>query len=117
MNGKRNKWILKAAKASKGTGITIHDSYESIINVNVNKDLEGLVAMKYIENPLLIESRKMDIRMWVLVTEWDPLTVWVYEECYIRLAYSTYNPDNNDLESHITNNKVYQAIIEENKND
>ena len=74
-----------------------------------------MVIMKYIENPLTIKSRKMDIRMWVLITDWNPLTIWVFEECYIRLAYSSYSPDNNDLQSHITNNKVYQAIVEENK--
>ena len=102
MNGKTNKWILKAAKASKGTGITIHDSYESIINVNVNKDLEGLVAMKYIENPLTMKSHKMDMRVYVLVTDWDPLVIWAFEECYLRIAPSDYDLNNSDQSAHLT---------------
>ena len=66
-----------------------------------------MVAQKYIENPMTIDSRKMDIRMWVLVTDWNPLTVWAFEECYIRLAFSDFDPDSNEIESHLTNNVVY----------
>jgi len=62
-----------------------------------------MVIMKYIENPLTIKSRKMDIRMWVLVTDWEPHTVWMYESTRVRLAGSDYNPDNNDLDAHLTN--------------
>ena len=71
--------------------------------------------MKYIENPLTIRSRKMDIRMWVMVTDWEPLTTWVYEGTRARLAYSVYNLDNNDLDSHLTNNKVFERVNWEKK--
>lgn len=69
--------------------------------------------MKYIENPLIIQKRKSDIRMYVLVTSWDPLVVWNFEECLVRLAFAEYDPDSTDRLSHLTNDRVWNAAAEE----
>jgi len=52
--------------------------------LKVQKEDTGL--FKNTQNPLIIESRKFDIRQWVLIENWNPLTVWIYDESYIRFA-------------------------------
>merc|ERR1712087_234980 len=65
------------------------------------------MAQKYIENPLLVEGRKFDIRQWVLVTSWDPLAVWFYDDSYLRFCFNKYNPDNpTNRFAHLTNNSI-----------
>jgi hypothetical protein len=68
---------------------------------------DRFLVQKYLEKPLLIMSRKFDIRMWVLVT--PALRGYVFSEGYIRLSSLEYSctdsPENNTF-MHLTNNAV-----------
>lgn len=106
MNGASNIWIVKPAGLSRGRGIKLYNSLLEITNQVRSKDLSWVVQ-KYIENPLLYKNKKLDIRQWVMVTDWNPLTIWFYQECYIRLTAADYNSNNlKDRYSHLTNNSV-----------
>lgn len=43
----------------------------------------------------------------MLVTDWNPLTIWYFDECYIRFSAEEYNAANlNNRFAHLTNNSI-----------
>jgi len=100
--GGRNMWIVKPANSSRGRGIYITDNIKEI---SVD---ELSVVSKYISNPLLINGHKFDLRIYVLVTSYEPLRVYVYQEGLARFASETYSNriDKNNQYSHLTNYSI-----------
>ena len=105
LDGSRNVWIIKPGGKSRGREIFLHSGLEEIKRrINVK---QTWIIQKYIENPLLIHNRKFDIRQWVLISSFAPLTVWLYEDCYLRFSAEEYDIGDFDNKfSHLTNNSV-----------
>jgi hypothetical protein len=57
-------------------------------NLTVNVKSEVFVIQKYLERPLLIDNRKFDIRLWVLVNCIDlkDQKCYLFKEGYIRTS-------------------------------
>lgn len=81
---KKSTWIIKPTCSSQGKGIYLIDS---ISEVPVE---ETCIISRYISNPLLINSLKFDLRIYVLVSCYEPLRIYIYEEGLARFASETY---------------------------
>lgn len=71
----------------------------------------SFVIQKYMESPLLIENRKFDIRIWVLLTQ--DARLFMFREGYIRTSSSEFSLDRNSITSpeiHLTNNAVQSKM-------
>ena len=82
---------MKPGGKSRGRGIEIHTDLEDLQkSILVNSD-SMWVVQKYIERPLIIIGKKFDMRVWVLVTSVEPLTVWMWTKPYLRFTSEDYN--------------------------
>ena len=106
MNGKHNMWIVKPSDGGKGNGISVHHDIEAVIEAAGE---EEMVVMKYIENPLLSEGRKVDVRVWSIYTGWNPLTVWTFDDTFFKRANSEYDPDSEDRQAHVLGAKKWEV--------
>ncbi len=65
--GEGNYWIMKPVGKSRGRGISlVHELGQVLYN-------EPVVIQEYLKDPLLLDSRKFDMRVYVLVTSMQPL--------------------------------------------
>jgi len=98
---KQSMWIHKPCGSSQGRGIFLINSPSDI------PPTEPCIVSKYISNPLLINELKFDVRIYVLVSSFDPLRIYVYDEGLTRFACEKYAPGNrNNRFSHLTNYSV-----------
>lgn len=79
-------WIAKPNASSQGKGIFLVESLESL------QMSEPYVVSRYIANPYLINNLKFDLRIYVLVTSYDPLHIYLYNEGLTRFASEEYIP-------------------------
>jgi hypothetical protein len=67
----------------------------------------SLIVQKYIENPLLLDGHKFDIRMWALVDHQG--NFYAFEEGYLRFTSTPYRLDAASLSNnyvHLTNHSL-----------
>ncbi|KAG9336473.1 hypothetical protein JZ751_002820 [Albula glossodonta] len=99
----RGPWIIKPVASSRGRGIYL------VSNPNQIPLDENILVSRYISNPLLIDDFKFDVRLYVLVTSYEPLIIYLYEEGLARFATVRYDRAAKNIKNqfmHLTNYSV-----------
>ncbi|EPZ31072.1 tubulin tyrosine ligase-like family, member 1 [Rozella allomycis CSF55] len=109
-------WIMKPTNQARGNGIFIINKLQqikkwsrdgksdSLFNYATSRDT--YVVSRYVERPLLIGGRKFDLRMYVLVTSWNPMIAYRYRLGFCRFCAVRYTDNQDYLENnliHLTN--------------
>lgn len=111
IHGTRNAWIVKPASKSRGRGIQVVRELDEIFKATESEGYQW-ICQKYIEQPQLIHGYKFDIRQWVLVTDWNPLTIYIWQQPYLRFAGQKYDDSLSSLSEymHLVNNSIIKYM-------
>ncbi|XP_074031990.1 tubulin monoglutamylase TTLL4 isoform X2 [Leptinotarsa decemlineata] len=96
-------WIIKPPASARGVGIKVINKWSQLPKKT------SIVVQKYISNPYLINGSKFDLRLYVVVTSFHPLTIYLYPDGLARFASAKYSDDAKDLKDrymHLTNYSI-----------
>ncbi|XP_011068408.1 PREDICTED: probable tubulin polyglutamylase TTLL1 [Acromyrmex echinatior] len=113
----QSTWIMKPCGKSQGAGIFLINklsklkkwSREAKTPFNPNLTKESYVISRYIDNPLLIGSKKFDLRLYVLITSFRPLKAYLFKLGFCRFCTVKYDTSVQELDNmyvHLTNVSV-----------
>jgi tubulin polyglutamylase TTLL4 len=106
-------WIVKPPNSSCGRGIYLTTKLSDIPHD------KSCVVSRYISNPYLINRRKFDLRIYVCVTSFVPLRIYLLDDGLARFATKDFNLNKKDLKKryiHLTNFSVNKKNAEFEKN-
>ena len=109
----KNLWVLKRTNLNRGRQMKVLSNIDEIIKeINLmfeEKKPNNLIIQKYIEDPLLYNGRKFDIRIWVLFTyigKDSKYEIYVFKEGHLKACSDIFNIDSDNLFIHLTNYSV-----------
>ena len=68
-----------------------------------------VVVQKYIERPLLINNKKIDIRLYVLLTDVDPLQLYIFNDGIVSFCTDDFSTDSEQFKNkfvHLSNYSI-----------
>lgn len=114
-----NVWIMKPIGKSQGKGIFLFQRLQQVSQWKSdfrwkpdNPQAEPYVVQRYINSPLLVGGKKFDMRIYVLVTSYSPLTAYLYRTGFARFTHHRYSSNPEDIANsyiHLTNVAVQKT--------
>ncbi|XP_039612398.1 tubulin polyglutamylase TTLL4 isoform X2 [Polypterus senegalus] len=102
-NGSKQKWIVKPPASARGIGIQVIHKWSQL------PKRRPLLVQKYLHKPYLISGSKFDLRIYVYVTSYDPLRIYMFTDGLVRFASCKYSSSMKSLSNkfmHLTNYSV-----------
>ncbi|ESO84501.1 hypothetical protein LOTGIDRAFT_132183, partial [Lottia gigantea] len=110
----KGPYIVKPVASSRGRGVFLVNHPDQ-----VPLD-ENVIVCKYIASPLLIDGFKFDVRLYIAVTSYDPLVIYLFEEGLTRFATVRYEKITKHIRNqcmHLTNYSVNKKSDDYVRND
>ena len=101
LDDKTKLWLLKPVASSRGRGIRLLTDLENIP--------KKMIVSHYIYNPHLINGRKYDLRLYLLVTGYTPLKIYLFDNGLARFCSEEYDLDPEKMSDkyiHLTNYSI-----------
>ncbi|XP_053516171.1 inactive polyglycylase TTLL10 [Artibeus jamaicensis] len=110
-------WICKPTASNQGKGIFLLRNQEEVATLqaktqSIEEDPmhrkmpfrapQARIVQRYIQNPLLLDGKKFDVRAYLLIACTVPYMVF-FGHGYARLTLNLYDPCSQDLSGHLTN--------------
>ncbi|KAM6178510.1 tubulin monoglutamylase TTLL4 [Rhynchocyon petersi] len=108
-NSSRQKWIVKPPASARGIGIQVIHKWSQL------PKRRPLLVQRYLHKPYLISGSKFDLRIYVYVTSYDPLRIYLFSDGLVRFASCKYSPSMKSLGNkfmHLTNYSVNKKNVE-----
>ncbi|XP_022074937.2 tubulin polyglutamylase TTLL4 [Acanthochromis polyacanthus] len=102
-SGSKQKWIIKPPASARGMGIQVIHKWSQMPRKR------PLLVQKYLHKPYLISGNKFDLRIYVYVTSYDPLRIYIFSDGLVRFASCKYSSSMKTLSNkfmHLTNYSV-----------
>lgn len=101
--GSKQKYIIKPPASARGIGIKLVHKWNQI------PTRKPVLVQKYLSRPLLLNGFKFDIRLYVYVTSFDPLRIYLFDDGLVRFATTKYSTSMKHLTNrymHLTNYSI-----------
>ena len=100
-------WLLKPGNNSRGRGILVSDDPVEIDNILARPTgsfTNQEILQRYITNPLLLNGRKSELRIYWVILSTEPLVAYLYDTGTVRLTSKKFVLGNfDDKAIHLTN--------------
>ncbi|TKC42893.1 hypothetical protein EI555_019418 [Monodon monoceros] len=117
LSAETRMWICKPTASNQGKGIFLLRNQEEVAALRAKTQSieddpiyrkmpfrapQARVVQRYIQNPLLLDGKKFDVRSYLLIACTMPYMVF-FGHGYARLTLGLYDPHSSDLGGHLTN--------------
>jgi len=100
-------FIAKPTSGSQGDGIILIKKWSDLPSFSYTTVSNEMVVQEYVEKPLLLDGKKFDLRLYVLISNVKPMIAFLNEEGLARFCTEDYqSPTKDNLRNfymHLTN--------------
>lgn len=95
-------FIVKKKNAASASGTFIMQGADLLKELSSGSQRDGMVVQRYYSDPYIIQGRKSDLRVYVLIRT-DPLRLYIHTDGWVWVAQKPFAMNDTDKYIHFTN--------------